>query len=148
MPQDSMPDWWTSRETASVVHTHLFYQVCKVHDIVYLGDQSAKAEKSWHLSFQHFSQKLVSCIIHNREWPLAQRLHKRITCYASQVHSWNTVKFVKSHYAKQPRSQFNIIYCSKHLKIRLSEMCVFAPFEFWVIKLCFWVIFFVLKVCF
>ena len=75
MPQDSMPDWLTSRETASVVHTCLFYQACKVHDIVYLGDQSAKAEKSWHLSFQHFSQKLVSCIICNREWPSAQQLH-------------------------------------------------------------------------
>ena len=26
-----------------IVNTYLFYQVCKMHDIVYLGDQSANA---------------------------------------------------------------------------------------------------------
>ena len=31
------------------VYTCLFYQACKVHDIVYLGYQSANAEKSCHI---------------------------------------------------------------------------------------------------
>ena len=30
----------------NIVNTYLFYQVCKVHDIVCFGDQSTNAEKS------------------------------------------------------------------------------------------------------
>ena len=38
----------------SLVNTYLFYQVCKVHDILCFGDQFPNAEKSSHLSFRHF----------------------------------------------------------------------------------------------
>ena len=44
----------------NIVNTCLFYQVCKVHDIVCFGDQFASAEKSWYLNFRHFCLKLVS----------------------------------------------------------------------------------------
>ena len=37
-----------------------------MHDIVCFGDQSANAEKSWHLSFRHFCLKLVFRAKHNR----------------------------------------------------------------------------------
>ena len=38
-----------------VNNTYLFYQVCKVHDIVYFRDQSVNAKKSSHL--WHFIPK-------------------------------------------------------------------------------------------
>ena len=44
----------------NTVYTYLFYQVCKVHDIVCFGDQCSNAKKSWYLSFKHFCLKLVS----------------------------------------------------------------------------------------
>ena len=44
----------------NMVNTYLFYQVCKVHDILCFGDQFPNAEKSWHLSFRHSCLKLVS----------------------------------------------------------------------------------------
>ena len=40
----------------NIFNTYLFYQVCKVHDIVCFGDKSDKAL----LSFKHFYLKLVS----------------------------------------------------------------------------------------
>ena len=47
----------------NLVNTFLFYQVCKVHDILYFGDQFPNSEKSSHLSFRHFYLKLVSWMI-------------------------------------------------------------------------------------
>ena len=44
----------------NIVNTYLFYQVCKVYDIVCFRDQYINAEKSWYLSFRHFYLKLVS----------------------------------------------------------------------------------------
>ena len=65
----SQPRWvWDQ------VKTCLFYQACKVHDIVCFGDQSANAEKSWHLNFRHFCVKLVCTAKRNR------RLHYVICC--------------------------------------------------------------------
>ena len=60
---------WQPRWVWDQVKTCLFYQACKVHDIVCFGDQSANAEKSWHLSFRHFCLKLVCRAKRN------QRLH-------------------------------------------------------------------------
>ena len=47
-------------ENIDLVNTNLFYQVCKVQDIVCFRDQYSNAEKSWHLSLRHFCLKLVS----------------------------------------------------------------------------------------
>ena len=47
-------------ENIHLVNTYLFYQVCKVHDIVCLGDQFVKIKKVSHFSFRHFCLKLVS----------------------------------------------------------------------------------------
>ena len=44
-------------------YTFLFYKACKVHDTVCFGYKSANAEKSWHLSFWHFCQKLLSWMV-------------------------------------------------------------------------------------
>ena len=47
----------------NLVNTYLFYQVCKVHDILCFGDRFPNAEKSSQLSFRHFYLKLVSWMI-------------------------------------------------------------------------------------
>ena len=44
----------------NTVNTYLFYQVCKVPDIVSFRDQYSNAENSSHLSFKHFCLELVS----------------------------------------------------------------------------------------
>ena len=55
----------------NTVNTYLFYQVCKVHDIVCFRDQYSNADKSWHLNFKHFYLKLVSQL--NFLWKIWQR---------------------------------------------------------------------------
>ena len=44
-------------ENIDLVNTYLFYQVCKVHDIVCLGDQSANTRRPHGLSFETFLPK-------------------------------------------------------------------------------------------
>ena len=50
-------------ENIDLVNTYLFYQMCKVHDTVCLGEQSANIKKDSHLSFRHFCLKLVSWMV-------------------------------------------------------------------------------------
>ena len=53
----------------NLVNTYLFYQVCKVHDILCFEDQFPNAEKSSLLSFRHFYLKLVSWMIIAKSLP-------------------------------------------------------------------------------
>ena len=60
---DSLPVLLASEQDIgheNLVNTYLFYQVCKVHEILCFVDQFPNAEKSSHLSFRHFYLKLVS----------------------------------------------------------------------------------------
>ena len=65
----------------NIVNTYLFYQVCKVHDIVCFGDQSVNAEKSRHLSFGYFFLKLVSHAVTTQDTSFRQKCLKLSKCW-------------------------------------------------------------------
>ena len=85
--------------------TYLFYQVCRVHDIFYFGDQSAIVGKSWHLSFRYFCLKLMfnavtiqdtsfrqKCLKRQSEWQSKTHFYEWVTCISMEVFTWDILK--------------------------------------------------------